>query len=205
MTALGSKVPLRFAQPMGTSRHYIDAVVQKVQAELRSLPARAPVAIHLSGHGLSTTMCGDYGCGSDAYHAFSRGFFKRTKVAIGQAIRRSGRFGVFSVYGGGSEGDQDPDNEVDSPVEALSKRAEEGFKYVIDVPFEFDSNSRDTLIVLRNAYRRRAPDWNSKYESRFVRNGMNVKLANAYGGIELKADALEEVARRALSGWLTTL
>ena len=202
LTRLKADIPLRFASPMGTSRRYIEAVVSKVRAELAAVPASAPVAIHLSGHGLPTTMCGEYDCGSDAYHRFSRDLFARTRRAVLSEIRRPGRLGVFSVYGDGAEGDDDPDDEVDSPAEGLAERRQQGYRYVIDIPYEFDSNSRDTLIILRAAYGRQAPDWNARYESRFTRHGMRVKLANASGGEDLKVDALEEVTTRALSRWL---
>lgn len=87
-------------------------------------------------------------------------------------------------------------------VEALDKRAAAGFTHVIDVPYEFESNSRDTLIVLRRGYRREPPDWNDALESDFTYKGMHVKIANANGGDAHKTDALEAVARAALDGWL---
>ncbi len=200
---LGAKVPVRFTEPLGRSRHYVAGVVDKVRAELAAVPRSAPVAIHLSGHGLPTTMCGDYDCGADAYHAYSRDLFARTSKAIAAAVTRPGRFGVFHVYGDGGEGDSDPDDIVDGPNEALAKRKAQGFRYVIDVPYEFESNSRDTLIVLRHGYGRDAPDWNERYESHFVRDGVRVKLANASGGASHKIAALEEMIRAALNAQTT--
>jgi hypothetical protein len=195
---LGAHIPVRFADPVGRSAHYIRAVVDKVRAELAGVPASAPVAVHLSGHGLPTTRCGDYDCGADAYHRFSHALFARARKAIMADVKRRARFDVFHVYGDGGEGDADPEDKVAGPLEALAKRRAQGFRYVIDIPYEFEANSRDTLIVLRNAYGRRAPDWNSLYESRFFYNGLKVKIANCFGGDTHKTAALEDVIRAQL-------
>ncbi|HYZ93668.1 MAG TPA: hypothetical protein VFA34_14945 [Actinomycetota bacterium] len=195
---LGANVPIRFTEPLGRTSHYVQAVVDKVRTELSNVPAKAPVAIHLSGHGLPTSACGDYDCGADAYHGFARDLFRRVSRAVLSDVRRPGRFGVFHVYGDGGEGDADPDDKVDSPLEALSKRKAQGFRYVIDVPYEFEANSRDTLIVLRSGYGRASPDWNSAYESRFTYQGVHVKIANAFGGDAHKVAALEGVIRSRL-------
>ncbi len=200
---LDAEVAVRFAQPLGTSGHYTSAIVAKVKAELAAVPKDAPVAVHLSGHGLPTAPCGDYDCSKDGYHAFAKALFVRTSRAVTAAVDRPGPFGVFSVFADGSEGDADPDNKVDSPLEGLAKRKQAGFRYVIDVPYEFDSNSRDTLIILRNAYRRQAPDLNARYESRFTMDGIRVKIANANGGDTHKIAAFEAVAHRAFAGWMT--
>ena len=198
---LGAKVSVRFARPLGSSGHYTLATVAKVKQELAKLPPDAPVAVHLSGHGLPTATCGGYDCGKDAYHAFAKKLFEKNAKAVRAAVDRPGRFGVFSVFADGSESDVDPEDRVDSPLEGLAKRKREGFRYVIDVPYEFDSNSRDTLIVLRHAYHRTIPDWNARYESSFTVDGVRVKIANANGAEEHKISAFEAVARAALSGW----
>lgn len=199
---LGADVSVRYAKPMGTSGHYLAAVVEKVQSELLSIPKDAAVAIHLSGHGLPTTTCGSYECGRDAYHAHARALFARASKAVRASVRHDGRFGVFSVYGDGSDGDADPGDKADSPLEGLRKRKQSGYRYVIDIPYEFDSNSRDTLIVLRHGYGRTPPDWNSRYESRFTSDGIRVKIANASGAESHKIAALEAVARAAIDASL---
>ena len=190
-------VKLSYAEPLGHSRHYIQAVVGKVRSELRSVPAGAKVAIHLSGHGLSTTMCGEYDCGADSYHASSQDLFRRTKRAISDEIQRQG-LGVFHLYGEGAAEEDDPEDKVDSPMEALAERKKAGYEYVIDIPYEFDSDSRDTLIILRHGYERRIPDWNSRYESHFRYEGMDVKITNTQFGFERKVKAFEDVIRAAL-------
>ena len=195
-------MPVRYAEPLGTTAHYVAAVVEKVQAELALLPADAPVAVHLSGHGLSTTMCGDYDCGADAYHRYAAALFARVRPVLEAAIDRPGRTGVFHIYGDSGEGEADPDNEVASPMEALDARAAEEWTHIVDVPYEFDSNSRDTLIVLRQGYRRAPPDWNGAWESQFPYEDMQVKIANANGGEAHKTDALEAVTVATLDGLL---
>lgn len=195
---LGTKIPVTFGEPVGRSSHYLRAVVEKVRAELALVPRSAAVAVHLSGHGLSTTRCGDYDCGADAYHRNSRDLFARARNAIATSVRRPGKFGIFHIYGEGGDGTADPDDKVDGPNEALAKRKAQGFTHVIDIPYEFESNSRDTLIVLRHGYGRSSPDWNSRYESHFLRNGLKVKISNAPGGTAHKIAALEDVIRKAL-------
>lgn len=191
-------MPVRHADPLGTTDAYVQAIVAKAGAELAAVPADAPVAIHLSGHGLPTGMCGDYDCGADSYHASSRALFDRTRAAILAAIERPGRTEVFHVYGDGGDAESDPDGKVESPTEALAARRAAGFTHVVDVPYEFDSNSRDTLIVLRRSYGRPSPDWNARWESWWEQDGLHVKLANALGGEELKTKALELVTRAAI-------
>ena len=203
LDALGrGDMPIRYAEPLGTTEQYVAAVVDKVRAELAALPADATVAVHLSGHGLPTTMCGDYDCGADAYHRHAKALFARVKPAVEAAIDRTGRTGVFHVYGDSGEGEADPENKVAGPIEALDARAGEGWTHVVDVPYEFDSNSRDTLIVLRQGYGRPQPDWNDRWESRFTYRNLSVKIANANGGEARKTDALEAVALAALDGLL---
>lgn len=187
-----------YADPMGMTDDYVGAAVHKVRSEVSRLPARASVAVHLSEHGLPLTQCGDYDCRSDAYHDFARRLFNRTKAAVEKAVDRSGKLGVFQIYGESGEGDDDPEDKVDSPIEALEKRKKAGFEYVIDIPYAFDSDSRDTLIVLRRGYRRPIPDWNSRYESNFSYEGMKVRITNSQFGDALEIDAFEEVIVRAI-------
>jgi plastocyanin len=200
-----AELPIRYAKPLGTTDAYIDYVVAKVQAELGSVPAGAPVAVHLSGHGLPTAQCGEYDCGADAYHASSAALFARARAALEARIRRDGRWEVFHLYGEGADAESDPDGKVDSPLEALEKRKREGFTHVVDVPHEFDANSRDTLIVLRAGYGRQAPDWDANLESRFTWEGLQVKLANASGGDHEKVLARERIVDDALRGLVEPL
>jgi hypothetical protein len=195
----GSSIPVTYAPQMGMTRPYVRSVVAEVRAELARLPKRAPVAVHLSGHGIPTTECGGYPCGLDSYHSHSRALFARVSAAVRKAVRkRPGRVGVFNLYGDGATDEDDPGELVHSPIEALDARAAAGFRHVIDVPYEFDSDSRDTLIVLRQGYKRPIPDWDRRYESRFEYAGMAVKIGNASFGKRLKARALERVAVRGI-------
>lgn len=195
---LGADVDVSYTDPIGTSKLYVRAVVRDVERELARVPNHAAVAIHLSGHGLPTTMCGEYDCGGDAYHSYSKALFVRTKRAIDKIVKRRGRTGVFHLYGDGATEEDDPDDKVDSPIEALDDRANAGFDYVVDIPYEFDSDSRDTLIILRRGYERPIPDWNARFESRFRYKGMQVKIGNSSFGKRLKARALLDVVVDAL-------
>jgi len=198
-------MPVRYAKPLGTTDAYVDGIVDRVRRELASIPNGEPVAVHLSGHGLPTGTCGDYDCGADAYHRSSADLFARTAQALRSRITRSGRWGVFHLYGEGADPDNDPDGKIDSPLEALAKRKADGYRHVIDIPHEFDANSRDTLIVLRAGYGRQAPDWNTELESRFERDGLQVKLANVSGGDHHKIRARETVVDDALQGLVDPL
>jgi hypothetical protein len=195
---LDASIPISYARPIGATRAYVRAVAERAHELIHELPARARVAVHLSGHGLPTAMCGDYDCGSDAYHSFARELFARTRVEILRIRHQHAAPGVFHLYGDGGSGDDDPEDKVDSPLEALEKRASAGYTHVIDIPYEFDSDSRDTLIVLRRGYGRPIPDWDRRYESRFTHAGMQVRVTNATFGFRAKTRAFEQVIRQAL-------
>ncbi|MGH2807750.1 MAG: hypothetical protein ACRDKT_10795 [Actinomycetota bacterium] len=195
---LGADVDVSYTDPIGTSSLYVRSVVEEVERELSRLPDGAPVAVHLSGHGLGTDMCGDYDCGADAYHRYSKQLFERTSSAIDESLSREGRTGIFHLYGDGATEEDDPEDKVDSPMEALAERKKAGFEYVVDIPHEFDSDSRDTLIILRQGYRRPIPDWDENFESRFRYKKMTVKIGNSSFGSGLKARAFLDVVRDAL-------
>ena len=195
---IAPEVTVSYTKPIGTTDAYVKTVVRKARAEVSKLPIDAKAAMHLSGHGLPTDMCGDYDCGADAYHDHARRLFARTKKAILSSVDRPGELGVFHIYGDGGSGDDDPNDEVDSPIEGLTKRKEAGFRFVIDIPYEFDSDSRDTLIVLRAGYERPEGQWNDRFESRFSWDGLNVKITNSSFGAALKTDAYEDVITEAL-------
>jgi hypothetical protein len=182
-----------YTAPIGTTDEYVRAVVAKAAAEVRHLPAKASVAVHLSGHGLPTDMCGEYDCGADAYHQVAGDLFERTRAAIVEDVAHDGELGVFHVYGDGGSGDDDPDDEVDSPLEALAKRKDAGYEFVIDIPYEFDSDSRDTLIILRAGYGRPEGEWNRRFESRFTHDGLKVEITNSSFGSRPKTAAYEAV------------
>lgn len=190
---IAPEVTVSYTDPIGTVPSYVNAVVAKAAAELKRLPANAKVALHLSGHGLPTGTCGEYDCGSDAYHSVARDLFERTSAAIRDRVDHDGDLGVFHVYGDGGEGDDDPDDVVESPLEALAARKEAGYEYVVDIPYEFDSDSRDTLIILRAGYGRPEGEWNARLESRFEHDGMKVKITNSSYGKAPKTRAYETV------------
>ena len=200
--SVDESVSLSYTQPIGTDERFVDSVVAQARRELASVAADEKVAIHLSGHGLPTGMCGEYDCGSDAYHRSSGDLFRRTKRAMESRLEHEGGLEIFHIYGDGGEGDDDPDDLVDSPMEALAERKRAGFDRVIDIPYEFDSDSRDTLIILRQGYRRPIPDWDPNYESRFVYEGMDVWITNSSFGDAAKTEAFIRVVaaglRRAL-------
>jgi hypothetical protein len=191
-------VTVSYSKPIGTTAEYVRAVVRKARSEVSKVPSKAPVAIHLSGHGLPTDMCGEYDCGRDAYHRYARRLFQRTKEAILRSVEHEGKLGVFHIYGDGGTDEDDPDNEVDSPIEALTRRKDSGYRFVIDIPYEFDSDSRDTLIILRQGYERPEGAWNSKLESRFKWNGIQVKITNSSFGAGLKTRAYGTVVMDAM-------
>lgn len=202
VAALDPSVKLVFAEPMGVTDAYVDGVVAHIKREVAALPSDAAVAVHLSEHGLPTTTCGEYDCGADAYHDFAAELFARTRAAILAKVHRQGPFGVFQVYGDSGEGDDDPGDEVDSPMEALAARKADGFTHVIDVPYAFDSDSRDTLIVLRQGYRRPIPDWDANYESRFAYDGLAVHITNSQFGTRQEVRAFTEVTADGLDAAL---
>lgn len=191
---LDDSVTLSWARPIGTTRAFLEAVARKVGREVAAAPRGARVAVHLSGHGLPTTTCGEYDCGADSYHRFSARLFERTRAYLWRRVDVP----VFHVYGDGGEDEDDPDDEVDSPVEAMDERRRAGFEYVVDVPYEFDADSRDTLIVLRRGYRTEPPNWNARYETTFKRGGLTVHITNSSFADRLKTRAFIQVVFDAL-------
>ena len=196
--SIDPSVTLSFTEPIGASDRFVDAVVAKASAEVAAVGSDMPVAIHLSGHGLPTGMCGDYDCGADSYHRWSRDLFDRVSRAIEQRVDHGGRLKVFHIYGDGASGEDDPEDRMDSPMEALGARKEQGFEHVIDIPYEFDSDSRDTLIILRAGYERQIPDWNDRFESRFRWSGLAVEITNSSFGARAKTQAFIDVVRAGL-------
>jgi protoheme ferro-lyase len=189
LKALGAdRLPLRYAPELGLTEQYVAAVVEKARAELAEVPGGTPVAIHLSGHGMPVGRCGNYDCGADGYHAFSKTFFERVRDAIVRDVPWSARLGVFHVY---ASGDSEDPKAVDGPAKALAKAKKEGFGRVIVIPHEFEADSVDTLLGLRRGYGREAPDWNSRFESSFSYEGIPVKIANSSDGDALKVAALQ--------------
>lgn len=197
-TSLDPDVRLSYSDPIGTEDAYVDAVAHFAAEQVERLPANAKIAIHLSGHGLATTTCGEYECGEDPYHEFSRALFDRAKKAIDAEVRDDVR--VFHIYGDGATEEDDPEDLVDSPMEALAHRKEAGFTHVIDIPYEFDSDSRDTLIILRQGYERPIPDWDRGFNSEFKHEGIKVRITHAHFGAAAKTTAFFEVVREALEG-----
>ena len=191
-------VTLSFSDPIGTSKKFVNAVVAKASAEVSRVPDDEPVALHLSGHGLPTGACGDYNCGADSYHRWSKQLFERVENAISKRVSHGSKLEVFHIYGDGATEEDDAEYLMDSPMEALAKRKDEGFVRVIDIPYEFDSDSRDTLIILRQGYERPIPDWNQSYESRFKHSGLNVRITNSSFGPAAKARAFIDVVGSAL-------
>jgi hypothetical protein len=118
---------------------------------------------------------------------------RATTRAILASVDGRGKFGVFHVYGGGGTAEGDPEDEVDSPIEALNARKKQGYGYVIDIPYAFDYNSRDTMNVLYHSYRRPIRDWNHRSESQFRYKGINVKVIVCSYGASRKIDAFEAV------------
>jgi hypothetical protein len=88
-------------------------------------------------------------------------------------------------------------------MEALEHHKAAGYQQVIDIPYEFDANSRDTLIVLRQGYGLEPPNWNSRLESFFTYKGtLPVKIANSFGNETLKTAALQQLITDALDEFL---
>ncbi|HYI45109.1 MAG TPA: hypothetical protein VE174_06550 [Actinomycetota bacterium] len=191
-------VSLSFSEPIGVSDHFVDAVVAKAAREVSRVEDGSSIAVHLSGHGLPTGACGEYNCGADAYHRWSKQLFERASKAIERRVGYEGRLEVFHIYGDGASEEDDAEDLMDSPMEALEKRKEAGFQQVIDIPYEFDSDSRDTLIILRTGYERPIPDWNDRYESRFRYSGMDVRITNSSFGARSKTEAFIDVVDAAL-------
>ncbi len=177
---LGTQIPIVYADQLGGIPVFNDGIILKIKDELDELPKNEKVAVFLSNHGFPTTKLGKYDAANDCYHKNVNKVFKSAKEAILREINWGGELIVLQIFGQFLEKKYNPDHKMMDPIQALELVSSQGFKYVIDIPYEFPGDSVDVLVKLRQAYGlKELPNWNKKYETRLKYKGVNVKISSA--------------------------
>lgn len=148
----GKNVSFIETRHIGMQPEFRESIVAKVKEELTHISSNASVLIFLSNHGFPVVKCDGYDCQSDPYHHRAKEIFNEVKEAIIENITWQGKFDVVQIYDESSEEAMDPENEVTSPKEGLEYAKNQGFNYIIDIPYEFLGDCMDTLIGLREAF-----------------------------------------------------
>lgn len=198
----GFRGPLVRAGMAGHTAAWASTVADEVQRLLARFPAGSDVALFLSQHGGAPDRASPCGGGVDPYHANTVREFEQAKAAIEQRVNWQGRLSIRHVYAQGGGESSDPDGKVLSPQEALAAARDEGFRQVLDLPYDFMGNGFDNLVVLREAYgfgRDEAPYFDEAHETAFTVQGMRVLVASAAFGPDGKARAHAEVLSAAIA------
>ncbi len=194
----GADKPIVFADQIGGHPELDRGVVLKVMEELAGVGPDADVAIFLSNHGFPVTKLGDYDAASDCYHENAQKAFRSTKDAILEAVDWSGRLEVVQVFGQFLGEKHNPGGVNTRPLDALMLVAADGFRKVIDIPYEFPGDSVDILVKLRQAYGIDPPCWDENFETRVERNGVSIKICSALFHPECRIEAYFEKACEAV-------
>ncbi|MHA2473192.1 MAG: ferrochelatase [Promethearchaeota archaeon] len=195
---IGNKIPLVFADQIGDHREVIQGIVLKVKEELSAIKQGTDIAIFLSNHGFPTTKAGNYDAASDSYHRNAKKVFENTKEAIQKNIKWSGRLKVVQVFAEFVEEKYDPGGINTKPLDAIRNVVADGFKHVIDIPYEWPGDTVDSLVNLRWAYGLNPPYWDENFETRFVSNGIPIKICSALFNPKYRINAYFERACEAV-------
>jgi hypothetical protein len=194
----GAEVPVVFADQIGGHPELDRGVALKVQEELAAVEPGTDVAIFLSNHGFPVTRLGEYDAASDCYHKNVRRAFASARDAILESVEWAGRLEVVQVFGQFLGEKYNPGGVNTRPLDALRRVAAEGFRQVIDIPYEFPGDTVDALVKLRQAYGIDPPHWDENFETRTERNGVSIKICSALFQPECRIQAYFERACEAV-------
>ena len=194
----GVKIPVIFANQIGSHPELDKGLVLKVEDELKSIKPNTNVAIFLSNHGFPVNKIGKYDAASDSYHKNARTAFQSAKDAIMESIDWPGKFEVVQVFGQFLEEKYNPGGINTRPLDALKHMVDRGFQQVIDIPYEFPGDSVDALVKLRQAYGIDPPYWDENFETQFEREGIPVKICSALFHLKYRIKAYFERACEAV-------
>ncbi len=194
----GAEIPVVFADQIGGHPELDRGVVLKVKEELATVEPGTNVAIFLSNHGFPVTRIGQYDAASDCYHENVRKAFESARDAILQTVVWSGRLEVIQVFGQFLEEKYNPGGINTRPLDALGRMAADGFRQVIDIPYEFPGDSVDVLVKLRQAYGVDPPRWDENFETHIERDGISIKICSALFHPECRIAAYFERACEAV-------
>ncbi len=201
---VGFQAPMVPSGPAGPTPAYAEAVANEVERRVAETPEDARVAVFLTHHGMDPgyeSPCRDR---PDPYNAQAMRMFELARAAVlNRSLDRDVR--VLQVYG---QGAGDADDGVLSPTEALDTADGWGATHVVDLPYELTGNGYDNLVVHRGNYGldpAEAPHYDDAYETRFTRQGMEVRILSSAFGTEERAlaqvgvilDVVDEAVERA--------
>lgn len=192
----------------GTHEAWARAAADEVARLLAGVPADEPVAVYLAQHGGNATSPNPCGAGLDQYAANARAEYELSAAAV--EARIEGRpVTVRQVYG---QGGSSPDDGVLSVQEALALDGDAGTEHIVILPYEFWGNALDNLVYLRESLGftpDEAPYYGADHTTRMTRDGMDILVASAAYGTDLKAEALAariaEAIEAALGGGGSTV
>ena len=190
----GAKIPVVFADQIGGHPELNRGVILKVKEELATVEPDTDVAIFLSNHGFPVTKIGHYDAAFDCYHENAKEFFESTRKAILETIEWSGRLEVVQVFGQFLDEKYNPGGINTRPLDALRRVVDNGFRRVIDIPYEFPGDTVDVLIKLRQAYGVDPPRWDENFETHIERDGISIKICSALFHPECRINAYFERA-----------
>jgi protoheme ferro-lyase len=183
-------IPVVIGEQIGSQPSFVESIVRKVKEELNQLSSDARVSLFLSNHGFPPVKIGSFDAGSDSYHDNADHVFQLVKKAIIENISTEKLVEIKQIYAEFAEGDNDPENIVFSPMEALNTLPS-NCNYVIDIPYGFIGETTDTLNALRDAFG--VEGWDENYETIFTyEEKVTVKITSCYFHNHLREQALYE-------------
>ncbi|MBS3777808.1 MAG: ferrochelatase, partial [Candidatus Thermoplasmatota archaeon] len=185
-----SDIPVVIAEQIGSQPAFIESIVLKVKEELNHLSNDARVSLFLSNHGFPPVKIGLFDAGSDSYHDNADYVFQLVKKAITENISTEKLVKIKQIYAEFAEGENDPENVVFSPMEALNTLPS-SCNYVINIPYEFVGENTDTLNALREEFG--VEGWDENYENIFTyEEEVTVKITSCVFHTSLREQALYE-------------
>ena len=200
---IGANIPVVFADQIGGHPELDRGVVLKVKNELTAIEPGTNVAIFLSNHGFPITRIGKYDAMADCYHENARKVFESTKDAIMQNVEWSGKLEVVQVFGQFIDEKYNPGGIKTRPLDALKRVVADGFRQVIDIPYEFPGDTVDVLVKLRQAYGIDPPRWDENFETRIEQEGISAKICSALFHPECRINAYFDRACDAINRCLS--
>jgi len=191
---LKADIPVVFADQIGGHPELNKGIVLKVKEELSAFEPSTDIVIFLSNHGFPINKIGKYDAASDCYHANARMTFESARDAILKEVKWSGKLEIIQVFGQFLEEKYNPGGVKTRPLDAVKRVAADGFKHVIDIPYEFPGDSVDILVKLRQAYGIDPPHWDENFETRFKHEGVSIKICSALFYQEYRINAYFERA-----------
>lgn len=183
-------IPVYIAEQIGSQPSFVESIVLKTSEEIDNISTNERVYLFLSNHGFPKVKSGSYDCGADPYHDNADRVFQLVSNAISENVSTEKLIGIKKVYAEFAEGSDDPNNEVFSPLEALSTLPAE-CTYVINIPYGFLGENTDTLNALRDAFD--VTGWDNNYETEFFyENNVTVKITTCSFHKSLQKQALYE-------------